>query len=427
MKEKVSMKVFSRSFNLFLATVLVLGCACPIAVSAASKYTKGYVEDGWYRIRHPASGKYVDVSNVSMENGAYLHLWDKAEGNQNQIFHITRNTDGTYVIIANHSKKAVEVRNSSMDDYGEVAQWDYGEVSCQQWRIARNEDKTYSFTNANSGLNMSVLKPLNKVIELPFTNETLTLDSETEKRKYENGEKLVQYQDEETTDDEFELIKLSGKDILMAEWTADPSSIKMDSIKFDSCAPVVLSEYGRYEGDMVYFPSIDNPSVTKITYMNYDAVVDMVSNAAMSDSTVHELQNYITKNAGRKAAESGVKLIAKALFKGTEAASSANLAVSIFWGFCDTFYSIASMTNNDEWNKLISTSRDALHQTKGIYITDYISTEKIQQVDLQASYDRSRYIIEGCYDYVDNPTREFDVWDCKLPQKSSGSWTYIYK
>lgn len=427
MKMKSNMKVFARLFNLLLVAVIVMGCACPIAVYAASKYTKGSVEDGWYRILHPASGKYVDVSNVSMENGAYLHLWDKAEGNQNQIFHITRNTDGTYVIIANHSKKAVEVRNSSMDDYGEVAQWDYGEVSCQQWRIVRNENKTYSFVNANSGLNMSVMKPLSESVKLPFTNEPLTPDSDTEARKYENGEKLVQYHDEESTDDEFELIKLSENDILMAEWTADPSSIKMDSIKFDSYTPLLLSKYGRYEGDMMYFPSIDNPSVTKITYLNYDAVVDMVSNAAMSDSTVHELQNYIAKNAGRKTAESGVKLIAKALFKGTEAASSANLAVSIFWGFCDTFYSIASMADNDEWNKFISTSRDALHLSKGIYITDYISTEKIQHVDLQASYDQSRNIIEGCYDYVDNPTREFDVWDCKLPRKSSGNWTYIYK
>ncbi len=87
MKKKMNMKAFSRSFNLFLATVLVLGCACPIAASAASKYTKGYVENGWYRLLHPASGKYVDVSNVSVKDGTYLHLWDKAEGNQKQIFH----------------------------------------------------------------------------------------------------------------------------------------------------------------------------------------------------------------------------------------------------------------------------------------------------------------------------------------------------
>lgn len=437
MKKKMSMKSFSRLFNLLLAAVIVMGCACPIVVYAASKYTKSTVEDGWYRILHPASGKYVDVSNVSKENGACLHLWDKAEGNQNQIFHITRNADGTYVIIANHSKKAVEVRNYSMDDNGEVAQWDYGEVSSQQWRITRNEDKTFSFTNANSGLNMSVLKPSdepsnnqNYSDDLDFANGLVESmlrstesaiasneDKEKTEKTYENGTKLIQHHEDNTVDDKFELIKLTDNDILSASWTADTHDLDLASIDLSAepayCAFGTIDNYSymfTQDGKM-YFPKPNKKQAVKIEYLSTDALIDLLATAAMKDSQGKALLKIGGENAWSKVGE----------------LSKANVYANIIYSIIDGCFLTAKILNtsgNAEWNKHMDAIRSALHSSNGLYTIDYINVEKESNYNENVPLHYESPL--SCERYTQKSTIEYEEWNGKL-KKVKGEWEYIFK
>lgn len=166
--------------------VLLIGKSSNLEASAAVST----IDDGYYRIKHVESGKYADVKDVSTENGAILQLWEYAKENQNQIFYLMKTGDGKYVISPNHSYKVIEVCDSRTDDKAPVAQWDYANISCQQWNIQLNSDGTYSFVNSNSGKFLNV-----------------------EGNRTENGTPFIQYYDDGTTAEKFELIKMGYSDM----------------------------------------------------------------------------------------------------------------------------------------------------------------------------------------------------------------------
>lgn len=185
-------KFFSKAVCCLLC---VLFLVCPVLLVGESSNLEASaavatIDDGYYRIKHVESGKYADVKDVSTENGAILQLWEYAKGNQNQIFFIMGTGDGKYVISPNHSYKVLEVRDSRTDDRAPVAQWDYANISCQQWDIRLNSDETYSFVNANSGKFLNVEGNCTK-----------------------NGTPFIQYYDDGTTAEKFELIKMGYSDM----------------------------------------------------------------------------------------------------------------------------------------------------------------------------------------------------------------------
>lgn len=86
------------------------------------------------------------------ENGTQLQLWTYVEGNQNQLFALKKNSDGSYRIYSKASNKALEVRNSSKDSGAQVAQWDYENgYACKDWFIRYDSStNAYEIINKNS-------------------------------------------------------------------------------------------------------------------------------------------------------------------------------------------------------------------------------------------------------------------------------------
>lgn len=93
-------------------------------------------------------------SEAQYSDGARVQLWTVVNSNKNQLFYLTRNTDGSYRINVRISGKALEVRNSSMSNGGQVAQWKYESgYKCKHWYIVYDRSKkAYEIINQNSGL-----------------------------------------------------------------------------------------------------------------------------------------------------------------------------------------------------------------------------------------------------------------------------------
>lgn len=104
-----------------------------------------------YRIINVNSGKPIDVVNGSFENGAEVQIYEEYYGNKNQMFYFSVNEDNSISIIAAHTLKAIEVRNSSLEDGAPVGQWSYENIPTMKWNIFDNGDGTLSFRNCNSG------------------------------------------------------------------------------------------------------------------------------------------------------------------------------------------------------------------------------------------------------------------------------------
>jgi len=128
----------------------------------------GIVSGGTYKITNKASGKVVDVSGVSTSNGARIHQWDWANGN-NQKWVVESVGSGLYKLTAVHSGKVLDVVDASNANGKEIQQWDYFGNANQQWQIQ----------DAGSGYFKIIASHSNKVLEVPGSSTS-------------NGTKLVQ-------------------------------------------------------------------------------------------------------------------------------------------------------------------------------------------------------------------------------------------
>ena len=129
------------------------------------------IEEGYYFIKHVQSGRYVDITDMDTGNGKQLQIYDKYQYHTNQVFKFEK-TDGNYWKITSlYNGKCMEVRNDGQKNNDKVAQWDYGNIPCQQWEIIDLSPGTIGLKNRNSG------KLLN-----------------TYQAKNENRTKLVQYE-----------------------------------------------------------------------------------------------------------------------------------------------------------------------------------------------------------------------------------------
>ncbi|GEM_PF-4054382 len=115
-------------------------------------YKNQLVSGNKYQIVHVGSNKCLTVKNKS--NGAPLQIYD--ENHYDQIFELKSIGNNQWVIINSNTKKCIEVRNSAMEDRGEVGQWEFDDINCQKWFIEKNNDGTFLLKNANSNLFLNV-------------------------------------------------------------------------------------------------------------------------------------------------------------------------------------------------------------------------------------------------------------------------------
>lgn len=80
------------------------------------------ISDGIYTIASKASGKVMDVVDVSMASGAKIQQWTNYVAN-NQRFRVESTGDGYYKLTAVHSGKVLDVPNSSTATGVQLQQW----------------------------------------------------------------------------------------------------------------------------------------------------------------------------------------------------------------------------------------------------------------------------------------------------------------
>jgi hypothetical protein len=98
--------------------LLVVGAA-PVARAATVDPTAWYVLVNWN------SGKALDVSGVSISDGATIHRWTRHDG-LNQQWQFVDSGGGFYRLRARHSGKVADACNFSTADGAEIVQWSDG-------------------------------------------------------------------------------------------------------------------------------------------------------------------------------------------------------------------------------------------------------------------------------------------------------------
>ncbi len=96
--------------------------------------SSGIVNGGIYTIASKASGKVMDVVDVSTQSGAKIQQWTNYVAN-NQKFKVESTGDGYYKLTAVHSGKVLDVPNSSTSSGVQLQQWDDNGSAAQRWSI----------------------------------------------------------------------------------------------------------------------------------------------------------------------------------------------------------------------------------------------------------------------------------------------------
>ena len=129
-----------------------LDYAVLVSSTQTNSMTSANIPNGYYVIFSKLSGsKVIDIYGGYKDNGIAAILYDY-QGSDNQIFYFERLGDGTYRIMAKHSGRYLEVRNSSRDNGTDVAQWDWHDsYACKRWYIIDVGGGYYKFVNKESG------------------------------------------------------------------------------------------------------------------------------------------------------------------------------------------------------------------------------------------------------------------------------------
>ncbi|MCT1400648.1 RICIN domain-containing protein [Paenibacillus sp. p3-SID867] len=117
--------------------------------------TSNVISDGIYTIASKASGKVMDVVDVSMASGAKIQQWTNYVAN-NQRFRVESIGDGYYKLTAVHSGKVLDVPNSSTATGVQLQQWDDNGSNAQRWRIVDVGGGYYKLVSKVSGLAVDV-------------------------------------------------------------------------------------------------------------------------------------------------------------------------------------------------------------------------------------------------------------------------------
>ncbi|MEC0174192.1 RICIN domain-containing protein [Paenibacillus favisporus] len=113
------------------------------------------ISNGVYTLASKASGKVMDVVDVSMASGAKIQQWTNYTAT-NQQFRIESTGDGYYKLTAVHSGKVLDVPNSSTASGVQLQQWDDNGTNAQRWSIVDVGGGYYKLVSKVNGLVVDV-------------------------------------------------------------------------------------------------------------------------------------------------------------------------------------------------------------------------------------------------------------------------------
>ena len=139
--------------TLFSVILLVLCTLTNVAFSASNGQE---IEDGIYTIKSALNEQYVlDIEASSQKDGGNLELWNNGN-TDNQRFILKYLGDGTYSIVALHSKKAIDVEEGRKEKGTNILQWGYHGGNNQRWIIKSAGNGNFNIISKGNGLYLDI-------------------------------------------------------------------------------------------------------------------------------------------------------------------------------------------------------------------------------------------------------------------------------
>jgi hypothetical protein len=108
-----------------------------------------------FRLRNKNSGKYLDVSGASYNDGASIIQWP-FNGSANQLWDLEYKGQGDFYISSMHSGKKIEVPGWSGVAGTNLAQWTANDGKNQRWNFIDKGAEGFVIWNSYSGKSMQV-------------------------------------------------------------------------------------------------------------------------------------------------------------------------------------------------------------------------------------------------------------------------------
>lgn len=394
------MKKTTKRFISFLSAVVLVFFSFPITFAHATKVTQAPPNGGWARIRYACNGRYLDIPAEGFyNNGTQLQVWDKVYGNQNQIFYFYDTGNG-WRISSPLTDKVIEVRNSSHDDYAEVAQWDAHDLACSRWDIIANTDGTVSFRNRESGLYLNVCGGGDA----------------------QNGTKIIQYHDDGTIAMKFYLEAMTYGDVLSATFSRN---IQNSEIKWTSYRPFgnIINDTGweyRNNGNY-YYPTLNQSRIfSSVEYLSPNTVANLLRDKSYSESTWNKIESALKGDL----TEAGIMALLKELeFDDIPGIGTAIGILQILWNSQEA----------EQWNRFVdSVSINPQGRCSGIIVYTYYN---ITDVQIWGPLNNGTTAWGTTHHIRKIPFVEYKTWTgdnfnevCNLPVNvASGRWYYYFK
>ncbi|MBR2786615.1 MAG: RICIN domain-containing protein [Clostridia bacterium] len=388
------MSTIKRTVTIFLAICMAF-CFCISADVVMYAKAEGLsIAEGYYIIKGVGSGKYLDVTDESKENGAQLQIWDKFAYHQNQVFYLAP-AGNYYRIISCNSNKVIEVRDSRMDNGAPVAQWDNANIACQQWSIIDNGDGTVSFKNRNSGKYMDV-----------SGNETT------------NGTKIIQYESNGSLAQKFEIKKLHNEDVHSASWSMDMSQIRTQWVPIFGRVHNLSGYDFTAKNGLIEVPVADNTYLVKIEYIDANTVLDIICEKGMDSSTLNQLGDLVKGEATEEAVGAILK---KA---GWEVPG-----VGIIIGTAQILFSLTDKSS-EEYKSFVNAARQGKTSgsVNGVIRKTYVT---FNGVSVFGPLNDGTTAWGTYTDILAEKRHEYSVWESasqlQSPKGSSGNWNYTFE
>mgnify|MGYP000869568368 CR=1 FL=1 len=130
-------------------------CNLALWILAFGGVSRAAAQTPSYELVSVNSGKCLDVTDWSADNGTRLQQWT-CHGGANQQWRLQATSDGYVAIVSAFSAKALDVTDWSPDDGAPIQQWDRHGGSNQQWQLRATADGSYVITSRFSGKSLDV-------------------------------------------------------------------------------------------------------------------------------------------------------------------------------------------------------------------------------------------------------------------------------
>ena len=112
------------------------------------------IDENSYQIQSTINPRKVfDISNASQDNYGNVQLWDYSRVNQ-KSFNFRSISNDEYIIVANHSNKAITAQDGGNTPETNVCQYEQNNSIYQKWRIQEAGNDTYYIISVANGLYM---------------------------------------------------------------------------------------------------------------------------------------------------------------------------------------------------------------------------------------------------------------------------------